>query len=38
MRLADVDRWCTTAILMAKSKVCEGWGRSRMSAMQTECG
>ena len=37
-RRAVVERWWTTAIEIAKSKLCRGWGRERMSATATECG
>jgi hypothetical protein len=33
-----VDRWCTTAIEIAKSKNESGCGRFRMSATIVECG
>lgn len=38
VRRAAVERWWMTAMEMAKSKVCAGCGRERMSATQTECG
>lgn len=37
-RRSVVERWCTTAIEMAKSKEFRGCGRERMSATVTECG
>jgi len=37
-RRSVVERWCTTAIEMAKSKELKGCGRERMSATATECG
>lgn len=37
-RRSAVERWCTTAIEMAKSKEFNGCGRERMSATATECG
>jgi hypothetical protein len=37
-RLAGVDRWCMTAIEMAKSNVPGGCGRERLSATMDECG
>lgn len=38
VRRSGVERWCTTAIEIAKSKVPRGWGRERMSATATEWG
>ena len=37
-RRSVVERWCTTAIEIAKSKEFKGCGKERMSATATECG
>jgi len=37
-RRSVVERWCTTAIEMAKSNVSRGCGRERISATATSCG
>lgn len=37
-RRSELERWCTTAIEMAKSKAFKGCGSERMSATATECG
>ena len=37
-RRSVVERWCTTAIEMAKSKEFKGCGRERMSATATSWG
>lgn len=37
-RRAGVDKWWTTAMEMAKSKVCGGCGRERLSATMTSWG
>jgi len=37
-RRSVVERWCTTAIEMAKSNASRGCGKERMSATATECG
>jgi hypothetical protein len=35
---AGVDKWCITAIEIAKSKMPFGCGRERLSATTTSCG
>lgn len=38
VRRSGVERWCTTAMEMAKSKAARGCGSERMSATATLCG